>query len=163
MSSSLKNLSVVEIPEVKNKTKLKIAIVAANWNNDVTYELRDGAFETLTHAGLIEKNIAMSYVPGTFELVLGAIYFCEQKFDAVICLGCVIQGDTPHFTFICDAVANGIMNLNIKYQIPVIFGVLTTNTLKQAQERSGGKHGNKGVEAAATALQMIALEQSLIK
>ncbi len=163
MSSSLKNLSMVEIPEVKNKTKLKIAIVVANWNNDITYELRDGALETLLLAGLIEKNIAMSYVPGTFELVLGAIHHCEKKYDAVICLGCVIQGDTPHFTFICDAVANGIVNLNIKYQIPVIFGVLTTNTLKQAQERSGGKHGNKGVEAAATALQMIALEQSLIK
>ena len=161
MASSLKSLSVVEIPEVSNKSKLKVAIILANWNNDITYELRDGAIATFAEIGLSEKNIAVKYVPGTFELVLGAQHFCEQKYDAVICLGCVIQGDTPHFTFICDAVANGIMNLNIKYQIPVIFGVLTTNTLKQAQERSGGKHGNKGVEAAATALQMIALKQSL--
>jgi 6,7-dimethyl-8-ribityllumazine synthase len=161
MASNLKNLSVVEIPEVQNKSKLKIAIIVANWNNEITYELRDGAIETLVDTGLASKNVIMNYVPGTYELVLGAQLYCEQKFDAVICLGCVIQGDTPHFTFICDAVANGIMNLNIKYQIPVIFGVLTTNTLKQAIERSGGKHGNKGVEAAATALQMIAFKQNM--
>lgn len=161
MASNLKNLSVVEIPEVQNKSKLKIAIIVANWNNEITYELRDGAIETFKEVGIANKNVIINYVPGTYELVLGAQLYCEQKFDAVICLGCVIQGDTPHFTFICDAVANGIMNLNIKYQIPVIFGVLTTNTLKQAIERSGGKHGNKGVEAAATALQMIALKQNI--
>ena len=161
MASSLKSLSEVSIPEIKNANKLKVAIIVANWNSDITFELRDGAFETLKESGLLEKNIAIKYVPGTYELVLGAQLFCEQKFDAIICLGSVIQGDTPHFTFICDAVANGIMQLNIKYQIPVIFGVLTTNTLKQAQERSSGKHGNKGIEASATALQMVGLKQSI--
>ena len=155
MASSLKSLSVVEIPEVSNKSKLKVAIILANWNNDITYELRDGAIATFAEIGLSEKNIAVKYVPGTFELVLGAQHFCEQKYDAVICLGCVIQGDTPHFTFICDAVANGIMKVNLKSNKPVAFGVITTLNKKQALERAGGKLGNKGEEAALTVVKML--------
>jgi 6,7-dimethyl-8-ribityllumazine synthase len=100
-------------------------------------------------------------VPGSYELTLGALNILEaQQTDAVICLGCVIQGETPHFTFICDAVANGIMQLNLTYKKPVIFGVLTTIDQQQAIDRSGGKHGNKGDEAAFTALKMIELQKS---
>jgi len=160
MASTQKNLSHVSIPNLSKIGTVKIAILVSHWNEKVTYALRDGAIETLVNAGILKENIQVNYVPGTFELTLGAQLFCEKQNHAVICLGCVIQGETPHFTFICDAVANGIMNLNIKYKLPVIFGVLTTSTQQQAEERSGGKHGNKGIEAAAAALQMIALKQS---
>ena len=104
----------------------------------------------------------ISFVPGSYELTLGAQLQLEtQDVDAVICLGCVIQGETRHFDFICDAVAHGITNLNIKYLKPVIFGVLTPNNQQQAIDRAGGKHGNKGDEAAATAIKMLALKQKL--
>ena len=143
---------------VKELPGAKIAIISATWHDDICADLIAGA-ERACVAAKAESTVIR--VPGSFELPLAAQFAFEKGFDAAVVLGVVVQGDTPHFTFICDAVANGIMDLNIKYQIPVIFGVLTTNTLKQAQERSGGKHGNKGVEAAATALQMIALKQSL--
>ena len=137
---------------------MRIGIVVAEWNIAITGALRDGAIKTLKKNGVPEKNIVITYVPGSFELTLGAQLLCgNKKIDAVIALGCVIQGETRHFDFICDAVANGITNLNIKYNKPVIFGVLTPNTLKQAQDRAGGKHGNKGDEAAVTALKMLAL------
>ncbi len=104
----------------------------------------------------------VNYVPGSFELTLGAQLMAEKKkFDAIICLGCVIQGETKHFDFICNAVANGITQLNIKYNLPVIFGVLTPNSWQQAKDRSGGKHGNKGVEAAITAIKMVALKNKI--
>ncbi len=100
----------------------------------------------------------MLYVPGSFELPLGALRLLNtEKYNSVICLGCVIQGETRHFDFICDAVSHGIMDLNLRTNTPVIFGVLTTNTLQQAKDRAGGKHGNKGVEAGITALKMIAI------
>jgi len=100
-------------------------------------------------------------VPGTFELTLGAQLMAEKEVDAVICLGCVIQGETPHFDYICQGVTQGITQLNMNYNIPIVFGVLTTNTLEQAQDRSGGKHGNKGDEAAITAIKMVQLKRDL--
>lgn len=159
MSSSLKNLSdfTSSLPQLQG---VRIGIVVAEWNDQVTFALRDGAIQTLKQAGITDEQILITYVPGSFELPLGAQFFLENNtVDAVICIGCVIQGETPHFTFICDAVAQGIMRLNLDYNRPVIFGVLTTLNLQQALDRSGGKHGNKGDEAAFTALKMLALQR----
>ena len=163
MSSANKNLSEFEGSKIPNGAAMRIAIVVAEWNIAITGALRDGAIKTLLENGVDEKNIIIKYVPGSFELTMGAQFLCEDKtINAVIALGCVIQGETRHFDFICDAVANGITNVSIKYNKPVIFGVLTPNTLQQAEDRAGGKHGNKGDEAAVTALKMIALKKHFL-
>jgi 6,7-dimethyl-8-ribityllumazine synthase len=145
--------------KVKTKTnfsKKKIAIVVAEWNEEITEALYEGAHASLLLHGLKKENIVRKNVPGTFELTLGALWMAEQKdIHAVITLGCVVQGDTPHFDYICQAVSYGITEVNIKTKKPVIFGVLTTLTKKQALERAGGKLGNKGEEAALTALKML--------
>lgn len=164
MSSVHKNLSISEGSKIPNGAKMRIGIVTAEWNITITGALLDGAIKTLIKNGVKEKNILLKYVPGSFELTLGSQLLCENRnIDAVICLGCVIQGETRHFDFICDAVANGITNVSLKYHKPVVFGVLTTDTLKQAQERAGGKHGNKGIEAAITVLKMMALKNNIEK
>jgi 6,7-dimethyl-8-ribityllumazine synthase len=157
MSSSLKNLSTVEVAPF-NYSQFKIGIVTASWNQEITANLCQGAIYLLLEKGIKAEHISSLEVPGSFELTLGAQWLCEKNLDAVIALGCVIQGETKHFDFICNAVANGITQLNIKYNVPVIFGVLTTNNLEEAKDRSGGKHGNKGVEAAATALNMLSIK-----
>lgn len=137
-----------------NKT---IGIVVAEWNEEITEALYEGAYRTLLAAGISKKNISRRSVPGSFELPLAAQWFAEQKgFDAVIALGCVIQGETPHFDYICQAVAQGLMEVNLKYGKPVAFGVLTTLNKKQASDRAGGRLGNKGEEAAVTVLSMLA-------
>lgn len=162
MSSSQKNLSTFEGSEIPNGKGMRIGIVVAEWNIAITGALRDGAIKTLLDNGVEEKNIVVKYVPGSFELTMGAQFLCEEKnIDGVITLGCVIQGETRHFDFICDAVAHGVTNVSMKYNKPVIFGVLTPNTLEQAQDRAGGKHGNKGDEAAVTVLKMIKLQKEL--
>jgi len=128
----------------------------AEWNEDITEALYEGARDGLIQLGVKKTNIIRKNVPGTFELTVGALWMAEKKeIDAVICLGCVIQGDTPHFDYICQGVAYGITEVNIKTRKPVIFGVLTTLTKKQAVERAGGKLGNKGEEAAVTAVKML--------
>ena len=140
---------------------MKIAIVVSEWNPEITEALFDAAYETLLANGCKEKNILRVHVPGSFELPAGAQFVFESKKpDAVICLGCVIQGETRHFDFICDAVANGLVQLSLKYNKPFIFGVLTPNNMEQARARAGGKHGNKGVEAAVTAMKMVALKRT---
>lgn len=138
---------------------MRFGIAVSQWNPAITAALYKGAVETLLKAGAKKKNIRTIQVPGSFELSHGAqvLASSKKKPDAVICLGCVIQGETRHFEFICNAVANGITQVSILYNLPVVFGVLTTDSLQQAKDRSGGKHGNKGVEAAVTALQMAAL------
>lgn len=139
-----------------NLAKKNFVIVVAEWNEEITEALYEGAYKGLTDLGVPKKNIERTNVPGTFELTLGALKAAERKnIDAVICLGCVIQGDTPHFDYICQAVAYGITEVNIKTGKPVIFGVLTTLNKKQALERAGGKYGNKGEEAAVTAVKML--------
>ncbi len=156
MASSEKNLSYTRIGQLEKVGKLKIGIVVSEWNEQVTESLFAGAHQTLVNAGISKKNIDKMSVPGSFELSLGAQWMAEkQEIDAIICLGCVIQGETKHFDFICDAVANGITTVGLKFNKPVVFGVLTTNNLKQALERAGGKFGNKGDEAATTALSML--------
>lgn len=139
-----------------NLSKKKFAIVVAEWNEDITEALYDGAYQALLNSGVKKSNIIKKNVPGTFELTLGALWMAEKKeINAVICLGCVIQGDTPHFDYICQGVTYGITEVNIKTKKPVIFGVLTTLNKKQALERAGGKLGNKGEEAAVTAIKML--------
>ncbi len=156
MATALKNLSEYTSSGFGDLSQTRIGIVVSEWNDQVTNALLQGAIETLLKEGMKTENIVIKPVPGSFELTLGAQRLLEQSdISAVICLGCVIQGETRHFDFICEAVANGITNLNIKYGKPAVFGVLTTNDLPQALDRSGGRHGNKGVEAAITALKMI--------
>lgn len=139
-----------------NLAKKKFAIVVAEWNEEITEALYEGAIASLLAHGVKQKHIIRKNVPGSYELTLGALWMAEEKsIDAVICLGCVIQGDTPHFDYICQAVALGITEVNIKTKKPVIFGVLTTLNQQQALDRAGGKLGNKGEEAALTAIKML--------
>ncbi len=162
MIQKRKNLSKTEGSKVPYAKGMRVAIVYSEWNFAITNALRKGAYNTLVKNGINKKDIVEHTVPGSFELTLGAQFFAKQKkIDAVICLGCVIQGETRHFDFICDAVANGITELNLKYNKPVIFGVLTTNNMQQAKERAGGKHGNKGDEAAVTAIKMLHFKNQL--
>lgn len=158
MASSEKNLSSYSGKNITVMSKLNFAIVVSEWNESVTEALYQGAFDTLRSNGVPKENIIRKDVPGSFELTLGAQWMAQnEKIDAVICLGCVIQGETRHFDFICDAVAQGIKDVNLKYNKPVIFGVLTTDNQNQALDRAGGKHGNKGDEAAITAIKMLSI------
>ena len=139
-----------------NLSKKKFAIVVAEWNEDITESLFESAHAALLALGVKKSNIIRKNVPGSFELPLACLWMAERKeIDAVIALGCVIQGDTPHFDYICQAVALGIMEINLKTSKPVAFGVLTTLDKKQALERAGGKYGNKGEEAAVTVVKML--------
>ncbi len=157
-----KNLSEVGTGQIPDASEMRFGIVVADWNNEVTGSLLDGAVKTLKKHGVSKENIVVKHVPGTFELTLGAQFLAEyDDLDGVICLGCVIQGETPHFTYICQGVTHGITQLNLDYNIPFIFGVLTTEKLQQALDRSGGKHGNKGDEAAITAIRMAALQREM--
>lgn len=155
MTTKKTNLSVYNPDMIPSGKDLRIGIVVSEWNATITNSLLEGAYSTLVKHGVADENITVEHVPGSFELPTGAKFmFKYGKYDAVICLGCVIQGETRHFDFICDAVANAIAQLAMDENRPVIFGVLTTNDMQQAIDRSGGKHGNKGVEAAITALKM---------
>jgi 6,7-dimethyl-8-ribityllumazine synthase len=161
---STKNLSAFNPEEIPSASKMRFGIVVADWNREITWALLEGATETLKKHGVKKDSLIVKHVPGTFELTLGAQFLAEyDDLDGIICLGCVIQGETPHFTYICQGVTYGITKLNMEYNIPFIFGVLTTNTLQQAIDRSGGKHGNKGVEAAITAIKMATLQNELEK
>ncbi len=162
METILNNLSAFDPAEIPPVNGMKIGIVVSEWNREITQALLEGTTKTLTRLGISEENIQVHYVPGAFELPLGAQFIAEYlKPDAVICLGCVIQGETRHFDYICQGVTQGITDLNLKYNLPFIFGVLTTDTLEQAKDRAGGKHGNKGDEAAVTALKMAHLKKTL--
>ena len=157
-----KDLSSYDPARVPSAKKMRFGIVVSDWNHEVTWSLLKGATETLKKHGVSKDDIVIKHVPGSFELTLGAQWLAEyDDLDGVICLGCVIQGETPHFTYICQGVAQGITTLNLEYNIPFVFGVLTTNTLQQAIDRAGGKHGNKGDEAAVTAIKMAALQKEM--
>jgi len=162
MSSKHKNLSDFSNSEVPSGAAYRFGIVVAEWNAEITNALYQGAYESLLKYGTPAENIFTYPVPGSFELTSGADLLLQKgNLDAVICLGCVIQGETRHFDFICNAVANGISNVAIKYAKPVIFGVLTTDNQQQAVDRAGGKHGNKGEEGAVTAIKMAHLAETL--
>src|SRR5690606_41967377 len=161
MATQYKNLSDFSHIEVASERHARFGSVASQWNAEVTGALLNGAYDTLIQYGASENAIKVIQVPGSYELTSGAdLLLRDQALDAVICLGCVIQGETRHFDYICSAVAHGITNVALKHNKPVIFGVLTTDNLQQALDRAGGIHGNKGVEAAVTAIQMAALSGS---
>jgi 6,7-dimethyl-8-ribityllumazine synthase len=158
MSSANKNLSefsTASLPDVREK---RFAIVVAEWNSEVTEALFEGAYKTLLVSGVKAENIIRANVPGSYELSLGSQIFAQKpEIDAVIAIGCVIQGETKHNDYINHAVAQGLTNVSLKYNKPVIFGVLTPNDQQQALDRAGGKHGNKGDEAAITAVKMLGI------
>ena len=159
MTEKKKNLSDFTPFEFSSAQNTRIGIVVSEWNDRITDSLLKGAEECLLEHGIVEENILVKHVPGSFELPLGAKWMLERTdVDAVICIGCIIQGETRHFDFIAQAVADGIMKVGLKFSKPVIFSVLTCNTMEQAEDRSGGKHGNKGVEGAVSALKMLAME-----
>jgi len=154
-SSNLSNYDKSTIPNAKN---LRFGIVVSKWNTSITENLFKGAQEALLENGTLLNNIQRLDVPGSFELIYGCKHLLQkQKFDAVIAIGCVIQGETKHFDFVCEAVTQGIKDLNLQFNAPTIFCVLTDNTLQQSIERSGGKLGNKGVECAVAAIKMATL------
>ncbi|TAF66975.1 MAG: 6,7-dimethyl-8-ribityllumazine synthase [Cytophagales bacterium] len=157
MASSLKNLSEYTQKNLNtNLTDKRFGIVVAEWNEAITGKLMEGAINTLKKHGVKDNQIVIHTVPGSFELSLGAQWLAQgDDLDAVICLGCIIQGETRHFDFIAHAVAQGITQVSLKYDKPVIFGVLTPDNQQQALDRAGGKHGNKGDEAAITAIKML--------
>ncbi|SRR5690606_4639982 len=158
MATANKNLSVYDKATIPNAKKFRFGIVVAEWNSKITEGLYQGAFDAFLDCGVPEGNILRWDVPGSFELPFGCKRMIEtQQLDAVVAIGSVIQGETKHFDFVCNATAHGIMELNLHNAIPVIFCVLTDNTMQQAIDRSGGKHGNKGAEAAIAAIKMAAL------
>lgn len=162
MATANNNLSDYDIKSIPNASKMVFGIVVSEWNEDITSDLLNGAYTTLVDNGVKKDDIIVKSVPGAFELPLGAqTMFEKTNVDAVICLGSVIQGETKHFDFVCEGAALGVKDVALRYNKPVIFGVLTDNNKQQAIDRSGGKHGNKGDEAAITAIKMVAFQQNL--
>lgn len=160
MATSTKNLSEYDQTTIPNAKDFRFGIVVSQWNQNITHGLKQGALSTLLENGVLEQNIVIWDVPGSFELIYGSKKMIEtQNVDAVISIGSVIQGETKHFDFVCEATAQGIKDLNVRTDVPVIFCVLTDNTMQQAIDRSGGKHGNKGTEAAVAAILMADLRK----
>lgn len=160
---STKNLSEYKLEQLEIINDVSIGIIVSEWNKEVTERLLNGALKTLEEHGIQEDQIQVETVPGSFELPLAAQMMVEYaEVDTVICLGAIIQGETRHFEFISQAVSQGINRISLDYTTPVVFGVLTPDNQEQALERAGGKHGNKGVEAAYTALKMLSLEYKLL-
>ncbi len=160
MSSAHKNLSEYNDTTMPDASEWRFGIVVSEWHSDVTHALYQGCYDTLVKHGVKSDNIYTVQVPGSFELPLGArLLNAKHNPDGVICLGCVIRGETSHHDYINQAVATGLMQLNVMAGKPFVFGVLTPDSLEQALERAGGQHGNKGVEAAATAIRMVALRE----
>ena len=159
MATINNNLSDYNLEVIPNSEGLRFAVIVSEWNNHITESLFKGAEEALLNCGVKENDIVRIDVPGSFELVYGAKLASKYNYDAIICIGSVIKGETDHFDFVCNAVSLGIKDLNLQLNIPVIFGVLTDNIEQQAIDRSGGKHGNKGVEAAITAIKMAHLNK----
>ena len=157
MATANNNLSKYDVSRVPDGKNSRIALVVSEWNKEITEALFQGAKNTLIDHNVLNKNIVRIDVPGSFELIYGANSAQLMDFDAIIAIGCIIQGETRHFEFISNAVAQGIKDLNINGQAPVVFCVLTDETIEQSIARSGGDKGNKGVEAAFTALRMTSL------
>lgn len=162
MATEGKNLSAYEKSSVPSGKYMTIGVVVSEWNEEITNGLLEGATQTLLENGVTPENLIVKWVPGSFELPLGAQYLFEEiDVDGIVCLGSVVQGETKHFDFVCEGTTKGVMDVSLKYNKPVIFGLLTDNTFQQGLDRSGGKHGNKGVECAVACLKMIALKRSL--
>jgi 6,7-dimethyl-8-ribityllumazine synthase len=159
MATTNNNLSDYNMEEVPSSEGMRFAIIVSEWNNHITENLYIGAEKTLIKLGAKQNDIVRIDVPGSFELVFGAKIASKYNYDAIICLGSLIKGETDHFDYICNAVSLGIKDLNVHGDVPVIFGVLTDNNEQQSIDRSGGKHGNKGIEAAITAIKMAVLNK----
>ena len=161
MATVNRNLSEYNKEEIPNGADFKIGIVVSEWNEKITINLLNGAKQALLDNGVKEENIDVRLVPGAYELPLGAQFFCESDgVDGVVAIGVVIQGETKHFDFVCEGASQGLMNVNLKYNIPVAFCVLTDEYEQQSIDRSGGVHGNKGIECAVACMKMIALKRS---
>ncbi len=158
MATKNQNLSSYDKTTIPNAKNFRFGIVVSEWNSNITDNLFKGAVDTLLEHGVLKENILKWHVPGSFELIYGSKKM-QDKVDVVIAIGSVIQGDTKHFDFVCEAVSQGIKDLNVLHETPVIFCLLTDNTMQQAIDRSGGKHGNKGVEAAVAAIKMAQLRK----
>ncbi|MFP9116151.1 6,7-dimethyl-8-ribityllumazine synthase [Flavobacterium sp. RNTU_13] len=162
MATENKNLSQYDKNTIPNTKGLRFGIVVSEWNDNITSGLYNGALQALLENNVPQEDIVTWYVPGSFELVYGSKKMIQtQNVDAVIAIGSVIQGETKHFDFVCEAVSQGIKDLNVQTDVPVVFCVLTDNTMQQAIDRSGGKHGNKGTEAAIVAIRMAYLKTSV--
>ena len=156
MATQYQNLSEYDPNKVPDASGMTFGIVVSEWNSEITGKLKEGAYNTLIRHGVKPGNITVAYVPGSFELIYGAKRLAKAvKPDAVIGLGCVIKGETPHFDYVCSGVTQGFADLNRKGAIPFIFGLLTNDTMQQSIDRAGGIHGNKGDEAAITAIKMV--------
>ena len=156
MATAYHNLSEYDFQSVPDASDMKFGIVVSEWNYNITGALLRGALDTLKKHGAREENILVRTVPGSFELTFGAAQMIKQTdVDAVIALGCVVRGDTPHFDYVCMGATQGIAQLNATDDVPVIYGLITTNNMQQAEDRAGGRLGNKGDECAVTAIKMI--------
>jgi 6,7-dimethyl-8-ribityllumazine synthase len=156
MATAYQNLSDYDFNSIPDASDMRVGIVVSEWNKNITEKLLEGACNTLEKHGVNPGNMIVKRVPGSFELTYGARKLAENReLDAVIILGCVVRGDTPHFDYVCSGVTQGITELNLMYDMPFVFGLLTTDTMQQSEERAGGKYGNKGDEAAITAIKMI--------
>ncbi|MDO7171785.1 6,7-dimethyl-8-ribityllumazine synthase [Mariniflexile sp. AS56] len=160
MATVNKNLSDYDKTTIPNANKFRFGIVVSEWNDTITEGLYQGAYDALIENGALPSNIIRWDVPGSFELIYGSKKMQQQMVNAVIAIGCVIQGETKHFDFVCEGVTQGIKDLNVMNETPVIFCVLTDNTMQQSIDRSGGKHGNKGTEAAIAAIKMAELRKN---
>ena len=157
MATNINNNFDLDSNNLSNIDKIKFGIVVSNWNKNITYNLYDGAFDTLLKYGAKENNIKKLEVPGSFELVYGCKKMQNENLDVIIAIGCVIKGETDHYDYICSSVSNGIVQLNIINDTPIVFCVLTDHNIEQSISRSGGKHGNKGVESAIAAIKIASI------
>ncbi|WP_299336821.1 6,7-dimethyl-8-ribityllumazine synthase [uncultured Psychroserpens sp.] len=160
MATANHNLSNYDKDTIPNAKNFRFGIVVSEWNDTITNGLFQGAYDALIDCGALPNNILKWDVPGSFELIYGCKHMIKHQVDAVIAIGCVIQGETKHFDFVCEGVTQGIKDLNVNSETPVIFCVLTDNTMQQSIDRSGGKHGNKGTEAAIAAIKMADLRRN---
>ncbi|MBO7569263.1 MAG: 6,7-dimethyl-8-ribityllumazine synthase [Bacteroidaceae bacterium] len=163
MATKNHNLSDYDINSVPNATGMKIGIVVSEWNENITAALLEGAKQTLMKNGVFPEDITVMTVPGSFELIYGAAQMVKTGVDAVIAIGCVIRGETPHDRYICQGVTNGLARLNAVQDVPVIYGLITTLDMQQAEERAGGTMGNKGDECAVTAIKMVDFKKKVEK
>ena len=163
MATKNHNLSEYDSTTVPSGTGMCIGIVVSEWNSNITDALLSGAVDTLKANGVSEKDIIVMHVPGSFELIYGCSQILKLDVDAVIAIGCVIRGDTPHFDYICEGTTHGLSELNLIQDKPVVYGLITTNNMSQAEERCGGILGNKGDECAITALKMVAYREEIAK
>ena len=162
MATKNQNLSAYDATKVPNAKGMKFGIVVSEWNDNITTPLLEGAVNTLRANGANEEDIDVFHVPGSFELIYGASQLTMNDYDAIIAIGCVIRGDTPHFDYICEGTTAELARLNAEQDIPVIYGLITTNNMEQALDRCGGKHGNKGDECAVTAIKMVDFRRKML-